>query len=211
MTLFEIFSNHITLPGDRWKSYFPVYEQYLGKFIGTPITMIEVGVQGGGSMQMWQKWFGPQARIVGVDIDPAVADLPLPTQTIHIGDQADPKFWEEVLADKDEISVFIDDGGHAMEQQLQTLYSVWPRMAMGGVYICEDTHTSYYEHAPWDAGVTARHSFMNQSKHLVDAVNQMHHSLDLSIKTLESVHYYNSMVVMVKGGSAWERVMVNQK
>ena len=39
----------------------------------------------------------------------------------------------------------IDDGGHTMEQQIVSIETLFPLLADGGVYLVEDTHTSYWD------------------------------------------------------------------
>ena len=36
------------------------------------------------------------------------------------------------------IDILIDDGGHLVEQQIVTLEEMLPRLAPGGIYLCED-------------------------------------------------------------------------
>ena len=42
--------------------------------------------------------------------------------------------------------VILDDGGHSMKQQMNTLEVYWPHVNPGGVFIMEDLHTSN----PWN-------------------------------------------------------------
>jgi len=51
-------------------SYFNVYDAIFSKYIGKDITFIEIGVLGGGSLFMWRNFFGPNARIIGIDLNP---------------------------------------------------------------------------------------------------------------------------------------------
>ena len=51
-------------------SYFSVYDTLLSQYIGKEITFVEVGILDGGSLFMWQEFFGPQARIIGIDLNP---------------------------------------------------------------------------------------------------------------------------------------------
>ena len=36
---------------------------HLSRFRGEPVTLLEIGVLGGGSLQMWRSYLGPQSRI----------------------------------------------------------------------------------------------------------------------------------------------------
>ena len=61
-TLREIF---YTIPkiSDKWDRYFDVYDRHFQKFKGENITFIEVGVQNGGSLEMWSRYFGPESKM----------------------------------------------------------------------------------------------------------------------------------------------------
>jgi hypothetical protein len=124
----------------KWQHYFSIYERHLARFRGQAVTLIEVGVAGGGSVRMWRDYLGPAAQIVGVDIDQQCRRFEERNIEILIGDQGSPAFWNSVLDDHALIHVVIDDGGHLPEQQVITLESLLPRLAPGGVYICEDIH-----------------------------------------------------------------------
>ena len=65
---FWLFEEHRLI--DKWVHYFPIYEKWFSPYRGKEIVFVEVGVQNGGSVQMWKNYFGKDAKIVGVDIDP---------------------------------------------------------------------------------------------------------------------------------------------
>ena len=54
----------------RWIKYFEVYDQIFEKFRDKKITFVEVGVLNGGSLEMWKKYFHPESRIIGIDLNP---------------------------------------------------------------------------------------------------------------------------------------------
>lgn len=209
-SLIDIYQNDLHPPPDKYTSYFPVYEQFFSKFREKEMTFVEVGVQRGGSLNMWRKYFGASAKIIGIDIDKNVLAHQREDLQIVIGDQADPNFWKQFLSTVDKIDIFLDDGGHTMVQQKNTLLSVWPKIADGGVYLCEDTHTSYFN---WCGnGLNKDWTMMEYSKNMVDMVNIMHWdephkdpSMSNMFQDVGSVHYYNSMIVMTKGQPKWER------
>lgn len=208
--LIDIYRNDLAQAPDKYTSYFPVYEQFFSKYRNQNITFIEVGVQKGGSLDMWRKYFGSPAKIIGIDIDPRVVEHQRNDLQIIIGDQSDPVFWKKCLPEIGTIDIFLDDGGHTMAQQKNTLLSVWPYIANGGVYMCEDTHTSYFH--SWGNGLNKNWTMMEFTKSLTDMVNVMHWEdpyPDTNIlnmfKDIGSVHYYNSMIVLTKGQPAWER------
>ena len=82
----------------KWKHYFPVYQRHFGKFVNTDVIFIEIGCGVGGSLQMWKRFFGPRARIIGIDINPACRAFSEDKIEVCIGDQSDPAV-EEALYD----------------------------------------------------------------------------------------------------------------
>lgn len=129
---------------DKWHHYFDVYHDAFAAWRGRPITMLEIGVQRGGSLRMWQDYFGPQARIFGMDIDPSCAAHALPGAKVFIGDQADPAVMRQVLAEMGPPDIVLDDGGHTAKQQIVTFQVLYPAMRVPGVYLIEDTHTAFW-------------------------------------------------------------------
>ena len=164
-------------------------------------------------MQMWKSYFGEGAKIYGIDIDKEVLNLPLDGVNVRIGDQSSAEFWIDFLKDIEPIDCFIDDGGHAMTQQILTLKMVWPKVKDGGVYICEDTHTSYWKE--FGGGSESPNNFMSLSKNLIDVINAQHNGLkfaldQVSFDDLGSIHFFNSQVVLIKGKPLFDRLIVNK-
>jgi 23S rRNA U2552 (ribose-2'-O)-methylase RlmE/FtsJ len=124
----------------KWRHYFDIYHRHLQKFVGTDVHVVEIGVYSGGSLDMWKQYFGPASHIYGVDIDPACRAYDDAQTRIFIGDQEDPAFWAEFIAQVPRVDVVIDDGGHKTRQQVATIEAMLPHIRPGGVYICEDIH-----------------------------------------------------------------------
>jgi hypothetical protein len=89
---------------------------------------------------MWRHYFGPAARITGIDIEPACRAYASGDIHVAIGDQADRQFWRRFRGESPPLDIVIDDGGHRPEQQLVTLEETLPHLRPGGVYVCEDVH-----------------------------------------------------------------------
>jgi 23S rRNA U2552 (ribose-2'-O)-methylase RlmE/FtsJ len=193
----------------KHEHYFDVYERHFSKFIGKKPVVVEVGICRGGSAEMWQKYFGKDSRIIGIDIEESafLEKHQTPGCEQVRGDQGDPKFWENFFLEHPDVDVFIDDGGHHQYQQINTLISVWPHMKLGSVYICEDTHTSYWPEYS-GGGLKKTTSFIEYAKSLTDTVNsRWYKDQDRSpdnmafadhYKDLSSIHFYDSMVVFEK-------------
>jgi predicted O-methyltransferase YrrM len=140
----DIFDAHSEGPGIwKWRHSFGIYDRHLSRLRGRALQVVEIGVFNGGSLGMWSEYFGPEAHICGIDINPACLRFAREGIEVVIGDQADPSFWEAFLRDRPAPDVVIEDGGHAPEQQAVTLECLLPRMRAGGVYICEDIHGSF--------------------------------------------------------------------
>jgi hypothetical protein len=124
----------------KWRHYFPIYERHLRRFRGQAVHLVEIGVFSGGSMRMWREYLGTRSRITGVDIEPACKAYEDHGISVVIGDQGDPAFWREFLAERAPVDVVIDDGSHRPADQIVTLEALLPRLRPGGVYLCEDLH-----------------------------------------------------------------------
>lgn len=202
MSLKDIMMNDLTLYCTKWNPYFEVYEKYFSKFVNKAPVIVEIGVYGGGSLQMWRKYFGPDAKIIGVDIDPNTLRYTYDENTtVIIGDQGNPQFWEEFTTQYPQIDIVIDDGSHKGPHQITTFEKLFPFVKEGGVYLCEDTHTSWYydTHNPYDQ------SFIRYAKDLIDVMHKDHMKetprlVDLSeiCSTVRSINFSDSIVVFEK-------------
>ena len=70
MNLWHDFLTNTGRRVDKWTHYFPIYEKHLKDWRNRTLTFLEIGVAKGGSLQMWKRYFGPMATIVGIDINP---------------------------------------------------------------------------------------------------------------------------------------------
>jgi len=186
----------------KWLHYFEIYDRHFARFRGQPINVLEFGVSQGGSLQMWRDYFGPAARLFGVDINPNCRQFEEDGVRIFIGDQADRSFLRGLAQELPAIDILIDDGGHTMEQQIATFEELFPKVTPNGVYLCEDLHTSYWRR--WGGGYRRRGSFIEYSKGWIDDLNAWHscqprrlHVSDFT-RAVQSVHFYDSIVVVEK-------------
>lgn len=129
----------------KWTHYFPIYEQWFKDFRETNLVFVEIGVFNGGSLQMWKNYFGKKAKIVGIDIDERCKNFEEEQVTVEIGSQEDITFWDKFKKKYPRVDILLDDGGHTMNQQIVTFNKMFPHIRDGGVYMCEDCHTSYWE------------------------------------------------------------------
>ena len=79
-----------------------------------------------------------------MDIDPECKALEGPRVSIEIGDQSDHEFLRQIAKSHGPFDVIVDDGGHKMHQQKISFVELWAHLSDGGLYIVEDTHSSYW-------------------------------------------------------------------
>src|SRR5262249_5273220 len=96
----------------KWQHYFEVYDRFFRPFRGRPVHILEIGIYSRGSLELWRDYFGPEARIYGVDIQPECKVYESTGASIFIGDQADRDFWTDFKRDVPQLDIVIDDGGH---------------------------------------------------------------------------------------------------
>lgn len=129
--------HHIGRRIDKWHHYFEIYDKHFQRFQDEDIRVLEIGVDHGGSLQVWKKYFGHNVKIVGLDINPACAEYAEDQIEIVIGNQADTA----LLKSLGEFDIVIDDGSHRLQDQEASFEALWP--ATRGVYLIEDCHTQY--------------------------------------------------------------------
>jgi hypothetical protein len=185
----------------KWWHYFEIYDKYFSKFRNKKPTILEIGISKGGSLQMWKSYFGEGAKIYGIDIEPSCKNYEEDGIEIFIGSQEDRNFLQNVKNKIGNIDILIDDGGHEMLQQIITFEELYNSVKVdGGIYLCEDTHSSYFN--SWvEAGLKNPNSYIEMTKNLIDKLHSWHtHDIenDELTNSTYSIHYYDSVVVIEK-------------
>jgi len=178
----------------KYKNYFSIYSKLFEKYVNKKITFVEIGILNGGSLFVWKKYFGKNAKIIGIDLNPNAKKFEKYGFKIFIGDQADPKFWKKFFKKENNIDIILDDGGHTNKQQIITTNSCIPNINNGGMLVIEDTHTSYQK----EFNNPSKYSFINYSKKIIDDINYRFPKLG-SFKnslnnTIYSVEFFESIV-----------------
>ena len=141
MTLDELGRKYGTDKSSQTHNYLVAYEQLLASYrTKADLGVLEIGVRGGPSVRVWQEYF-PTAEIVGVDITESCRAHADTRITIEIGDQSDPKFLQELVG-KYRFDIIFDDGSHQWHHQIASFRYLFPHLQPGGLFICEDLHTS---------------------------------------------------------------------
>jgi len=187
----------------KWQHYFKAYDRHFQRFRDTDVVIAEIGVCHGGSLQMWKHYFGSEASVIGIDINPRSLSFEEDQVKIIIGDQEDRSFLKSLKQQLSRIDILIDDGGHTMSQQINTFEELFPAVSDKGIYVCEDTHTSYW--SSFGGGYRKPGTFIEYAKDKVDDINAFHNrqnseGFDITAftKSVKSMHFYDSMVVIEK-------------
>jgi len=185
----------------KWHHYLPLYDRYFSTYRGRPLRFLEIGVSGGGSLQMWRQYFGQQATIYGIDINPECARLNGLAGQVRIGSQTDTAFLASVVAEMGGVDIVLDDGSHHMEHIPVTLKALFPAVSVGGLYLIEDLHTAYWE--TFGGGYRSPHNFF--SSVIQDLIDDLHHWYHIDGQRIPEVsnacpaiHVHDSIVVLEK-------------
>ena len=188
---------------NKWMHYFEAYDRFFSKYRGKDITILEIGVFKGGSLQMWKKYFNTsnnKVRVYGIDVDPACKMLEEENIEIFIGSQEDREFLRKVKREIGKVDILIDDGGHTMNQQIVTFEELFDLVDEEGIYLCEDTHTSYMENY---GGIYGGNTFIEYSKNLIDFIHVQYSETDELVRNkysdeIKFITYCDSMVFIEK-------------
>lgn len=199
--LWEYFSHNPGRLIDKWHHYFDIYHAHFRRYRGQPVSMLEIGVAHGGSLQMWKKYFGPRAKIYGLDINPDCKLLEESQIEIFIGDQSDRELLRQFVEKAGPFDIVLDDGGHTAAQQIATFEALFPAVTDTGIYVVEDLHTSYWKE--YGGGYQESGSFIEYAKQFIDSINAWHSrepgfAPDHLTRSLTGIHFYDSMLVLEK-------------
>lgn len=128
----------------KWNNALAAYDRHFGAFVGHTVVLAEVGVQSGGSIDMWHAVFGPNCTVHGLDINEQVRSFVGAGTSITVGDQADKNMWNQFYIQAKSVDILIDDGGHHPYQMLVTLEQGMAYMPPGGFVVIEDIHGQQY-------------------------------------------------------------------
>ena len=181
--------------------YFPVYERHFGRFRNLSVTMLEIGCGKGGSLEMWRRFLGPFASIVGIDIRPECKAFEGGTIAVRIGDQGNSSFLAAVNEEFGPFDIVLDDGSHQSKDMVSTFKQLYTKLQRSGVYMVEDMQTCYWPN--FGGGYKAPGSFMEFCKDLLDELNADHTrgavpSTEFH-QTTTSIHFYDGAAVFEKG------------
>ncbi len=173
--LSDLFFAHAAKRVDKWEQYLGMYQSELAQFAEreTSVRLLEIGVQNGGSLELWSKYLPRGSVIRGLDINEKVSELTFEDGDIavFVGDATDSQRVDKLFGN-DCFDIIIDDGSHYSSHVIATLGLFFPLLKPGGKYIVEDLHCSY--HPGYEGGYRERHSSVEWLKQLIDVLNADH-------------------------------------
>jgi hypothetical protein len=185
---------------EKWLNYLEVYERHMARFRGRRLRLVEFGVSQGGSLDLWERYFGADAELIGVDINPDCRRFERANVRVHVCDQGDRVAMTQLARAIGPVDIVLDDGGHTMTQQINTFDIFYPLVRDRGVFICEDVHTSYQPQ--FGGGLRHKGSFIEYMKAKVDELNAWHAAGGAEVtdftRTAQAICFYASIVVVEK-------------
>ncbi|MDR1147580.1 MAG: hypothetical protein LBK66_03000 [Spirochaetaceae bacterium] len=167
----EVFKNHNGFVSNKWVHYFYIYDRLFSEYRAKnqPLTIMEIGVDRGGSLEIWKKYLPENSKIHGVDINPKCGEINFSENIFfHLGSASDRAFMEKTFADID-FDIIIDDGSHICSDVIEAFKIMFPKIKNGGLYVVEDLHTSYW--AVCGGGVLKKGSSIEYFKKFVENIN----------------------------------------
>jgi hypothetical protein len=196
----------------KWTHFIDIYEEILAPYKNISdssqgsqseqFRLLEIGIAKGGSLDVWKKYFGENSLIYGIDINPECAKINIPGVHVRIGSQIDFNFLSSVISEIGNPHIIIDDGSHHAEHLSKTFEYLWPSLRDGGMYIIEDTHTSYWKQ--YGGGYKNPNSIIEFIKDAVDSVHHHYTRRKMPSRTaflqnsVASITFFDSIIVIRK-------------
>lgn len=198
--LLDLFANNKGSIVHKWHHYIPLYDRYFSQFRGRSVRFLEIGVAQGGSLELWRNFFGNNAIIYGIDIDPSCLKFNGKAGQVRIGSQTDKAFLESVVEEMGGVDIVLDDGSHHMEKTPLSLEFLFPFLNNGGIYMIEDLHTSYWK--GFGGGYRTKANFFNYLNCVIHDMHHWYHPYSLEAgefsKDCSGIHIHDSIVVFEK-------------
>ncbi|MFA7494939.1 MAG: class I SAM-dependent methyltransferase [Acidithiobacillus sp.] len=214
----DLYGVHQGKVSDKWSLYLDEYERIFSHYRDLPIRLLEIGIQNGGSLEIWGEYFPKAMMLVGVDINLSCRALKYddPRISVVVGDANSNESRTEILTKSIDFDLIIDDGSHKSSDIVKTFAYYFPFLADGGIFVAEDLHCSYWRE--FEGGLYDPYSSLSFFKHLADIVGQEHWGVSkassevlsgfskyydisfnsTSLEHIHSVEFVNSMCIVRK-------------
>ena len=170
--------SHKGKTSDKWLSYLSVYDAAVNQMQIPIKSVFEIGVQNGGSLEIWASMLPNAKVIVGADINKDCKKLEFQDKRISVvvGDATTKSISKKVQSLSSTYDLIVDDGSHDSRDIINAFIRYFPMLTPGGTYIVEDLHASYW--AAWHGGLAEEKSAISFLKKLVDVVNEDHWGIE---------------------------------
>lgn len=217
-TFKQLHQEHKGKMSDKWSLYLDEWDRLFAPFRNKEIRLLEIGIQNGGSLEIWGKFFTKAEKIVGCDIDQKCYELQFDDSRIAtvVGDANSDDCEKEILLQSPTFDVIIDDGSHKSSDIVRSFARYFPHLNDGGIYVAEDLHCSYWKY--FEGGLYDPYSSVAFFKRLADIVNFEHWRTnkprnillekfaetleiefdDLDLARIHSVEFINSLCIIRK-------------
>lgn len=217
-TLRELYAEHIGKSSDKWSLYLSEYDRLFNDYRDKSVRLIEIGIQNGGSLEIWSKYFKNASALIGCDINPDCLNLTYddPRIRVIVGDANAIVISEQIFNRTSNFDIIIDDGSHLSSDIIKSFCLYFPHLIEGGIFVVEDLHCSYWNR--FEGGLFDPYSSISFFKRIADIINHEHWGLkkardDIlhgffakyecevdaeSLVQIHSIEFINSMCVVRK-------------
>jgi hypothetical protein len=217
-SLRDLYDAHEGKVSDKWSTYLDAYDRLFLNYRYKPIRLLEIGVQNGGSLEIWPRYFPNSELVLGCDIDIACSGLMFDNEKIAvlIGDANTDEIERSIIEKSATFDIIIDDGSHKSSDIVRSFARYFPHLSDGGIYIAEDLHCSYWQE--FEGGLYDPLSSMSFFKRMLDVINHEHWGLphsraealatfadryevvfgDASLASIHSIEFLNSLCIVTK-------------
>ncbi|WP_210385617.1 glycosyltransferase [Brucella anthropi] len=180
----ELYNEHTGKVSDKWSIYLDVYHNIFHSYRNRDVKLLEIGIQNGGSLEIWSRYFAEGEIFIGCDINESCRNLDFTDDRIQlvVGDANMDTTYQAITALSESFDIVIDDGSHKSSDIVKSFSLYFKHVVDGGIYIVEDLHCSYWGN--FEGGLFHPYSSMSFFKSLVDIVNHEHWGIEKSRKSL---------------------------
>jgi hypothetical protein len=185
-TLAKLYHDHQGKVSDKWSFYLAEYDRLFAGYRTQPINLLEIGIQNGGSLEIWGKYFPNAACLIGCDINRECERLCYedPRIKVVIGDVNTDTCEDAILASAKTFDLILDDGSHRSSDIIRSFVRYFRHLKDGGMFVVEDMHCSYWQE--FEGGLFDFTSSIAFFKLLADVVNREHWGVPKSAAKLLS-------------------------
>jgi cephalosporin hydroxylase len=217
-TVTDLHLNKTGKVSNKWSSYLPYYDKLFSPYMDKSMSLLEIGIQNGGSLDTWASYFRHAKIIMGCDIDEKCRALSFedPRIQVIVGNANSDETYKTISSHAP-FDIIIDDGSHLSEDILIGFLNYFPLLQQGGTYVIEDTHAIYMREL---TNITQRNTALAFFKDLSDIPNYQfwfrerliadHLQAYLTVPLpgflsegwIESIEFRNSIITIHKSATA---------